>query len=356
MQELMARSAARRTLFAIFVVVLGAGVWLVLSPFLVSMAWAAILAYSSWPIYRKLLVAFGGRSNMVALIMTLAMSLAVILPMLWLFIALKNELMIASSAIASKLNSGSLSLPRFVTDLPLVGADVTHWFTQIVANPAQIKAEAHTLLSHTDQLLIDVIGGITRNLTKMGFAMLTLFFAYRGGESFMLQTERILQSMLGLRVRGYFQSMGDATRGVIYGIVLTALAQGLVAGLGYWLVGLDTPLMLTAITVMFAMIPFATPLVWASLGIWLLLTGNTAAGAGLLLWGMLVVSWVDNVIRPIVLAKNVKIPFILAFFGVLGGLSAFGFIGLFLGPVILAVAFAVWQEWLEAHPEKMSHD
>ncbi len=112
--------------------------------------------------------------------------------------------------------------------------------------------------------------------------------------------------------------------------------------------------MLAAITTMFALTPFATPFVWGSLGLWLLLTGDTMAGTGLLLWGALVVSWIDNVIRPIILAKNVKIPFILAFFGALGGLSAFGLVGLFLGPVILAVAFAVWQEWLEAHPVSVS--
>jgi predicted PurR-regulated permease PerM len=90
------------------------------------------------------------------------------------------------------------------------------------------------------------------------------------------------------------------------------------------------------------------------MGVWLALTGHTIEGAGLLLWGALVVSWVDNIVRPLVVAQNVKIPFILAFFGVLGGLAAFGLVGLFLGPVILAVAFSVWQEWLEAHPNNTS--
>lgn len=358
MQELTARSFIRRALFALFVVSLGAGVWLVLSPFLVPIAWAGILAYASWPLYRKLLVGLRNRPNVAALIMTLAMVMAAILPMLWLFIALNTELTVAIGAITKKLTSGGISLPHFITDLPILGADIKLWFYKVTVDPAHFKAEVHALLSHADQAVIDIIGGIGRNLAKMGFAMITLFFAYRGGENFLTQSERILESMLGLRVQRYFQAAGDATRGVIYGIVLTALAQGLVAGLGYWAVGLDAPLMLAAITVLFSMIPFATPLVWGSLGLWLLLTGDTTAGVGLLLWGTLVVSWVDNVVRPIVLAKNVKIPFVLAFFGVLGGLSAFGLVGLFLGPVILAVAFAVWQEWLEAHPdtEKFTHN
>jgi len=95
-----------------------------------------------------------------------------------------------------------------------------------------------------------------------------------------------------------------------------------------------------------ALIPFGTPLVWGTAGLWLLFTGQTTAGIGLLLWGLLVVSWVDNVVRPMLLSRGSNVPFILALFGVLGGLAAFGLVGLFLGPVILAVALAVWREWV----------
>lgn len=101
-----------------------------------------------------------------------------------------------------------------------------------------------------------------------------------------------------------------------------------------------------AVTALVALIPFGTPLVWGAAAMWLLFSGQTTAGIGLLLWGVLVVSWVDNIVRPIMLSRGSDIPFILALFGVLGGLAAFGLVGLFLGPVILAVALAVWREWL----------
>jgi len=354
MPDLTTRPVVRQVLFAIFVAGLAACVWMVLSPFLASIAWAGILAYASWPAYRRVHKALRLHVNAAAFLMTLAMTAAVILPVLWLAFALKWELTVAIGVVSNKLSSGGIVLPRFIADLPFVGTDIAAWLNKVVADPAHLKAEIHALLSHTDQAAIDLIGGISRNLAKMGFALVTLFFAYRGGASFVSQSERILESMLGVRVRGYYQAAGDATRGVVYGIVLTAIAQGLVAGLGYWVLGLDAPFTLTAITTLVALIPFATPLVWGSLALWLILTGDTSAGVGLLLWGTLMVSWVDNVIRPIVLAQQVKIPFILAFFGVLGGLPAFGLVGLFLGPVILAVAFAVWQEWLDAHPESIA--
>ena len=151
---------------------------------------------------------------------------------------------------------------------------------------------------------------------------------------------------MGDRTEGYVNAVGNTTRAVVYGIVLTAVVQGAVAGLGYWVAGLPAPATLAAVTVLIALIPFGTPVVWGSAGLWLLFTGQTTAGIGLLLWGVLVVSWVDNIVRPMLLSRASNIPFILALFGVLGGLAAFGLVGLFLGPVILAVALAVWREWL----------
>jgi predicted PurR-regulated permease PerM len=351
----LTHNTVRQILFALFVVSICIGVWVVLSPFFTAIAWACILAYVSWPFYVWLFNQLGKRENIASLIMTILMAAVVITPILWLFWVLKAELSIATTAFTSKLANGGIVLPKFIAELPFVGTDINTWLTKALANPTEFRNEAHALLMNADQKFIDIIGGISRNLATMGFALLALFFAYKGGLNFMTQSEQVLESLLGIRARSYFLAAGDATRGVIYGIVLTAIAQGVFAGFGYWMVGLNAPIMLSAITALFALLPFATPLVWGGIGLWLILTGNTVAGVELLLWGALVVSWIDNIIRPIILAKSVKIPFLLAFFGVIGGVSAFGFIGLFLGPVILAIAFAVWEEWLESHPERNPH-
>jgi predicted PurR-regulated permease PerM len=157
--------------------------------------------------------------------------------------------------------------------------------------------------------------------------------------------------LLGARVEGYVEAIGATTRAVVYGLVLTALAQGVMAGIGYAAVGFKAPLLLGALTVIIALIPFGTPFVWGSLALWLLLTGETSKGLALFLWGAVVVSWVDNLVRPLVISSATRIPFLLVMFGVLGGVAAFGLIGLFLGPVVLAVALAVWREWLEEQGE-----
>lgn len=155
----------------------------------------------------------------------------------------------------------------------------------------------------------------------------------------------MLQSLLGARVRAYFDAVGDTTRAVVYGLLLAAIVQGFMAGLGYWAAGISAPVFWGAATAMLALIPFGATLVWVPMGLWLLLTGHFAAGVGLLLWGMLAVSWIDNLVRPMVISGVSNVPFLIVLFGVLGGLGAFGLIGLFVGPVILAVLLAIWREW-----------
>ena len=135
------------------------------------------------------------------------------------------------------------------------------------------------------------------------------------------------------------------------GLLLAAMAQGLLAGLGYWAAGVRAAVFWGVATAVVALIPFGAPLIWGSIGLWLLLQGQVSAGIGLLLWGALAVSWVDNLVRPWVISGVAKTPFQLVLFGVLGGLAAFGLIGLFVGPVVLAILLALWREWDNANTE-----
>jgi len=119
------------------------------------------------------------------------------------------------------------------------------------------------------------------------------------------------------------------------------------AGLGYWITGVRAPVLFGALTALVALMPLGTPFVWGTLGCWLVFTGRTLEGIGLLLWGTFIVSSIDNLVRPLLISNAAHIPFLLVMFGVLGGLAAFGLIGMFVGPVIVAVMLAVWREWLE---------
>jgi len=140
-------------------------------------------------------------------------------------------------------------------------------------------------------------------------------------------------------------TLGETVRAVMYGTLSTALTQALLLTLGAWIVGLGSPVLLGAVTGLLALTPIGPPLVYVPAAAWLLLQGRFVAGLVLLGWGILVVSMVDNVIKSWFLSGAARIPFLLGFFGVLGGLLAFGPIGLFVGPVAIALLLTLWRDW-----------
>ena len=319
----------------------------VLKPFLVPVVWAAILAYTTWPLLVRLRRWLRGRRTLAAAAMTALLTAAFALPMLWLGLLLRTETANAYAAMAALLAKGPYRLPELLAGMPVLGDWLQGLLDQFTGDPAAIRGQlAHWVESRTDESL-KIIGGLGRNAAKMGFALIAVFFLYRDGELVLAQAQRVLRRFLGERVDAYLSAVGSMTMAVVWGLVATALAQGVVAGLGYWWFDLEAPVLLGAITAVVALIPFGTPFVWGAIGAWLLASGETFNGVGLLLWGTLVVSWVDNLVRPMVISNATRIPFLLVMFGVLGGLAAFGLVGLFVGPVILAVLMAVWREWIE---------
>ncbi|CDY77608.1 Putative membrane protein [Caballeronia glathei] len=337
--------SARRIVLLLLLAGLAALGYAVLHLFLVPVAWAVIVAYVTWPTYRRLRAMLRGSAVASALLMTVLLTGAFVVPMLSLIVPMTRELTGLYQGVANYLANSHHQLPEFVAKIPWVGTWLQDLLNQMASDPASVRVQVADWAEQWKSEVGQFVGGVGRNATKLGFALVTLFFIYRDGEMMLNQLRAALWPFLGDRLDIYLLAIGGMTRSVVYGLVLTALAQGALAGLGYWAAGVDAPLLLAAVTALVALIPFGTPFVWGSVGAWLLVMGNTVAGVGLLLWGTLVVSWVDNLIRPLVISSAARIPFLLVMFGVLGGLAAFGLIGLFLGPVIVAVLMALWREW-----------
>ncbi len=319
--------------------------YVVLKPFLVPVIWALILAYVTWPLYARLRRLLRGQVTLSSLLMTLLLTAAFVLPVLWLVSLMRSELLHAYDEVTRYISTHP-QLPSTLRGVPWLGDVLQEFIDRVGADPAGLKAELTRWLEESLVEMRTVLGGVGRNVVKTGFALLTVFFAYRNGEQFARQVRAVMEQLLGERVQGYTAAIGDTTRAVVYGLVLAAIAQGTLAGIGYWFAGVQAPVLLGAATAVIALIPFGAPLIWGSVGVWLLLTDRTGAGIGLLLWGALAVSWIDNLIRPLVISNQTRIPFLLVLFGVLGGIAAFGLVGLFVGPVILAILMAVWREWL----------
>ena len=346
-----AATLPRRALIGVLLFGLVILAFRIVQPFIASIAWALILGYVTFPLYARLRTRLGGRANLSATLMTLFLAASLVLPMAWLVLLLEGELVDLYQALGTKLANGSLVLPDNVRNLPVVGAEIQRIIERLGTSPDALAKEGARLVGLWRDDLGALIGGVGKNLAKLGFALLTVFFVYRDGEKFLAQIVAGMRKLVGDRERDYVEAAGATTRAVVYGIVVTAIAQGVIAGIGYWIFGAPGPLFLAAVTMLIAMIPFGTPFAWGSVAVWMVINGDFWGGFGLFIWGMLLVSWIDNFIRPMVISSATQIPFIIVIFGVLGGLAAFGAVGLFIGPVVLAVTLAVWREWLDGPDE-----
>jgi predicted PurR-regulated permease PerM len=320
----------------------------VMEPFIVPLVWAGILGYVTWPGYRWLVRKVRGRRIVAATLMTAAVTVAVIAPLAWLAVVLRLELVRAYHE-SQRLLAGGLQLPPPLLKIPWLGEQLQDLAHRAAQDPHALGLEFRQLTDRSFDEIAHVVGGITRNAAKLLLAVISLFFVYRDGERFALQVARAFEQVLGPRVHNYLRAIGPTVKAVVYGLVLAALFQGTLAGIGYWLAGTGAPVFLAALTTLLGLIPFAAPTLWWSIGVWLVLSGRTVAGVALLVWGAIVVGGTDHMVRPFLISREAEIPFLVVMFGVLGGLAAFGLVGLFVGPVLLAVLLAIWREWLLEH-------
>ena len=345
MQDLDSSAMMRRLVTALLLAGLLLLGFQVLRPFIVPAIWAGILSFVTWPGYLRLTRWCGGRRTLAALLMTLALTAAVILPVAWLAVLLQSEIVTAFTELLAALARG-VRIPDNWLHLPLVGPWLADLNLRLATDPAALRQALQQLFNTSYGALGPVLGKVGGNLAKMFVTMLSLFFYYRDGDAFASQVRGALEQVLGERVPAYLAAIGSTVKAVLLSLVATAVAQGVLAGIGYAIFGVRAPVFAAAVTTVAALIPFAVPLVWGGIVVWMFATGDTTHAVGLLVWCLLLVSWVDNIVRPMVMSSAMGINFLLVTFGVLGGVGAFGLVGLFVGPAILAILLAVWREWV----------
>jgi predicted PurR-regulated permease PerM len=322
----------------------------VLQPFLVPLIWGAILAYVAWPLHLRIMRLLRGRVSLASLVTTALVTLILVVPFVWIVLLLRVEAMSAYANVQGFIASNP-TLPPALRDLPGIGDWLAETLHQLSADPAAIRQQLVALMEQSSLEMTRLIGGVGRNVAKLFFAVLSMFFLLRDGPRLLREATAILAGIIGPRFRDYLDAIGSTTQAVVYALMLGALAQGAVAGIGYAIFDIKAPVLMAAVTALIALVPFGAPLIWGALATWLLVTGHIWQGVGLLMWGLVLVSWVDNIVRPLVISSATRMPFLLVVFGVLGGVLAFGLVGLFIGPVLLAVSLAIWREWLEQHQE-----
>jgi predicted PurR-regulated permease PerM len=320
-----------------------AGCLVVLWPFLSSLLWAVILAFASWPIYRRMLALTGGRRTWAALLMTLLTTLILLVPFIVVGFTLADNLQDLSVAW-HHWTEAPPAAPGWVGKIPLIGSGIKNYWTTVAGDSQSLLRALGKLIEPLSSILL--AGGITlgRGLVELAISIFVAFFLYRDGVGIAYRAVRISRRIAGDRGEHLFRLAGSTVRSVVYGILGTALVQALVAGVGYAIAGLSATALLSLVTFFVAVTPIGPPLVYIPVALWFLNKGSIGWAIFTIIWGLMVSS-IDQVLKPWLISHGSHMPFLLIFFGVIGGLVGFGFIGIFLGPTLLAVGFRLLKEW-----------
>ena len=324
---------------------LGVGCFLVLRPFLSALLWAAILAYTTWPAFKLLRERTGLSPGWAATVMVAAEFLLIGLPIVLATPTSREDVDALRAGAERLLTEGIPSLAGFLTGLPFIGPWIGQWFAGADATFAglfqAIRPYAGTIAQNGLSVLLAVLSGIAELL----LAILLAFFFYRDGPAMAEKVEVMMEKLGGSKTRHLMQLTADVTQGVVYGLLGTAVAQGMLTTFGLWIAGVPQPVLFGVITGVISILPVGAPLVWIPATIWLFVQGNWGWGIFMGLYGVGVISSVDNVIRPWLISRGADLPLLLTLLGAIGGVLAFGFLGLFLGPVLLAVGFSLLKDW-----------
>lgn len=324
---------------------LAVGCLLVLRPFISSLLWAAILAFSTWPIFAFLREKARLPPGLAAGVMVVAMFVLVGLPIVLATPTRREEIEALSSSIEGLLTEGLPGLGAWLEGLPVVGGWISGRIGgmefDLLGLTDLLRPYAGTITQQAVAVLLAVLSG----LAELLLAIFLAFFFYRDGPAMAGRLKGVMGRLGGDTGLRMLQLAANVTRGVVWGLVGTGVAQGVLTAFGLWISGVPQPLLLAVVTGVISILPVGAPLVWIPASLWLLIQGQTGWGIFMALYGTLVISSVDNVIRPWIISRGADLPLLLTLLGALGGVLAFGFLGLFLGPVVLAVGFTLMLEF-----------
>ena len=318
-----------------------------LKGFLPALAWAAIFAIALWPFYCRVLSnqAVSRHHALVAGAFTLAVALIFIVPVALVGIQLAGEAHQAADWAKNAQEHG-IPEPAALHHLPFARAQIDAWWQHNLADPGQARALVERLgHGRAGNLGREVGTQVTRRLSVFVFTLLTLFFLFKEGETVSNQMRAAAARTFGRHGERVGLQIIASVHGTVNGLVLVGLGEGVVLGVAYAIAGVPHPTVFGALTAVAAMIPFAAPVVFGIAALLLAANGSLAWAIGLFATGMAVTFTADHFIRPVLIGGATKLPFLWVLLGILGGVEAWGLIGLFIGPAILAALILLWREW-----------
>ncbi len=341
---------AERILMGLLLVGIAVGCGLVLAPFLSAILWAGILVFSTWPVFAWLRLRLRLGNGWAAGVMVLLTAVLIVLPLGLAAPAGADDVSLLRRSVEGAFEAGLPGAPTWLYGIPLVGQTMTEYWNQWAADLSEMVTFFRPYFGMIAESGLKVMLGIAGGLLQFLMALVVAFFFWASGDILSGYLHRIMHRVAGDRAARLVAVTGATIRGTVYGILGTALVQGLLTTFGLWLSGVPRPLLLGAIAGLLSVLPIGAPVIWIPASLWLLGTGHTGWGIFLAAYGLFIISGSDNVIRPFFIARGAKLPFLLTILGVLGGALAFGLLGIFLGPVLLGVGFTLVAEFASAEP------
>jgi len=237
--------------------------------------------------------------------------------------------------------------PKWLGHVPWVGGRISQYWLQLKEKAGPMLNSLRPSLEAAGPWLLRRSLDFATGVLQLAMSVLIAFFLYRDGEGLVVRLREGFQRISGDYAPHLINVVQTTVRSVVYGVLGTALAQGIVAGIGFVIAGTPAPVILALLTFFLSLTPFGPPIVWIGASVWLFVKGRIGWGIFMALYGLFAISSVDNVIKPYIMSRGSKQSLIVTFIGVLGGVAAFGFIGIFLGPTLLAVGLGLTQEILE---------
>ncbi|MGE7369435.1 AI-2E family transporter [Neorhizobium sp. NPDC001467] len=317
--------------------------------FIVPVLAALVIGFASWPLYRRLLRRVGGNTTLGATIAILCIVAFIVVPV-GIAISYTSGEVREWVGWALEVNRAGSPTPAWLRGLPYAGDWLDAQWTGHIGQPGAI-GEYIQLVSGANigniyRAVVAAGGGAFHLVLTLLFMLIALFFVYRDGASFSRQIDLLGERILPSRWERISRVVPATISSTVTGMTLIAIGEGIVLGIAYWIAGVPSPVTLGVITGIMALIPGGAPLSFTLVSIYLVASGSVFAGIALLIWGSVELFIVDKTVRPRLVGGPIKLPFLPTFFGLVGGVKTMGFLGLFIGPVLMALLVAVWREWI----------
>jgi predicted PurR-regulated permease PerM len=336
-----------RTIFQLLAlgVLIVCSFWIV-RPFLLATAWATMIVVATWPLLLRTQAWLGGRRSSAVVVMTAALLLLLLVPF---YFGATTIVQNAGQIVEWSTSLATLTLPgppAWVAALPLVGARLAaRWQQFVAASPEELSARLVPFARTAALWFVGHVGGLGSLLVQSLLTVVVVAILYSKGETAARGAVAFAWRLAGPRGENALYLAGRAVRAVALGVVVTAIVQSALAGIGLAIAGVPFAAILTALVFILAIAQLGAALVLIPAAFWVYTTSGTVWGTCFALWSLFCIT-VDNFLRPFLIKRGADLPLLLIFAGVIGGLIAFGVIGLFIGPVVLAVAHTLLVEWV----------